>query len=86
MLIHGPYPVTSVKEAAMKTKKKLLVVLQRSSDSSEVSRTGERLELPATLAGNRIWCPTHLGDTVKFGLVLPGVYEWTFVPGPDETQ
>jgi hypothetical protein len=80
--------VTSVKEAAMKTKKKLLVVLQRSSDSSDVCRKGERLELPATLADNRIWCQARPGHavTVNFGLVLPGVYEWTFVPGPDETQ
>jgi hypothetical protein len=72
----------------MKTKKKLLLVLQRSSESSEASRKGERLELPATLAGNRIWCPTRRGDAVAVasGLVVPGVYEWTFVPGPDETQ
>lgn len=72
----------------MKTKKKLLVVLQSSSESSEACRKGERLELPATLADNRIWFPTRSGDTVavNFGLVLPGVYEWTFVPGPDDTQ
>ena len=72
----------------MKTKKKLLLVLQRSSESSEDFGKDGSVELPAMPAGNRIWFPTRRGDTVavRFGLVLPGVYEWTFVPGPDETQ
>jgi hypothetical protein len=71
-----------------KTKKKLLVVLRHPSDSSDTLDPREGLRFPGQIAGSRLWCPPHsLGAVdVRSGRILPRVFEWTVVPGPDEIQ
>jgi hypothetical protein len=72
----------------MKRKKKRIQPVPRTPDPSETLIKKERHELPAVLTRKPVVLPSrsegrlHIGQ----GTVLPRVFEWTIVPGPDEVQ
>lgn len=69
-------------------KKKLLVLVERSSDADEARSEREHGRFPGPVAGNRLWFPPHTVNPAEAGFarILPRVFEWSIVPGPDETQ
>jgi hypothetical protein len=80
--------VTSVKEAAMKQKKKLLGLNQRFSEPEETVPGEAGREYPVLLVGRRSRGSRAPVDVVEHEavVVLPRTFEWTVVPGPAETQ
>ena len=72
----------------MKRKKKRIQPVPRTPDPSETLIKKERHELPAGLTRERFELPTRSESTLRIGQgsILPRVFEWTIVPGPDEIQ
>jgi hypothetical protein len=84
----GPAPVTAVKEAAMKRKKKLLELNLRFPEPEDSVRTKSSRGVPGPLVGHRFPEPEELARAVvdRSVVVLPRAYDFTFVPGPVELQ
>ncbi len=72
----------------MKPKKAILERLQRTSDSQESQRERRELEYPALLVDPNGRRTNHSVSVVETEVVvvLPRVFEWSLVPGPDTLQ